>query len=36
MPELNHPLGYPLVIGFMVLSVGLLLFYYRRKGWLGE
>ena len=36
MPELEHPLGYPLVIALMIASVGGLLFYYKRRGWLGE
>ena len=36
MPELEHPLGYPLVLLLMSISVGGLLYYYHRRGWLGE
>jgi magnesium transporter len=36
MPELRYRYGYPLAMGLMALSVGTLLFYYRRKGWLGR
>jgi magnesium transporter len=34
MPELSWPWGYPMALGFMVLSAVLPLFYFRRKGWL--
>jgi magnesium transporter len=35
MPELNWPLGYPLVLVLMAaIAVGML-FFFRRKGWLG-
>ncbi len=36
MPELRSRYGYPATILFMLLSVGGLLFYYWRKGWLGQ
>ena len=36
MPELKMRLGYPIALFFMALSVGGLLFYYWRKGWLGQ
>jgi len=36
MPELNWPLGYPLALAVMaVIALGLL-WFFRRKGWLGE
>ncbi len=36
MPELNWPYGYLFSLGLMLLSVVVLLLYYRRKGWLGK
>ena len=36
MPELKSRYGYPLTVLVMILSVGTLLFYYWRKGWLGQ
>jgi magnesium transporter len=35
MPELRWTWGYPMALGLMVLSVVILLRFYRRKGWLG-
>jgi magnesium transporter len=35
MPELHSALGYPMVLGFMALVAGGMLYYFRRKGWLG-
>lgn len=35
MPELSWRLGYPFALGIMGLVAGALLFYFRRKGWLG-
>jgi magnesium transporter len=34
MPELNWPLGYPLVMGFMALVALGMVIYFWRKGWL--
>jgi magnesium transporter len=34
MPELDEIWGYPFAIGLMILSSGLTLFYFKRKGWL--
>jgi len=34
MPELDWPLGYPLAIGLMVVSVVVPLWQFRRRGWL--
>jgi magnesium transporter len=34
MPELNSPLGYPTVIGVMLLVCGTLYWRFRRSGWL--
>ncbi len=34
MPELNWKAGYPLAIGLMVVSVGVILFFFKRKKWL--
>ncbi len=35
MPELSLPWGYPAALGVMLFIAVLLLFYFRRKGWLG-
>lgn len=35
MPELAHPLGYPVVLIFMATVAVLMLFWFRKKGWLG-
>lgn len=34
MPELHWTIGYPLALGLMLLSAGLPLWYFRRRGWL--
>lgn len=34
MPELEHPLGYPLAISVMVVSAIVPYLYFKRKGWL--
>jgi Mg2+ and Co2+ transporter CorA len=34
MPELRHPLGYPLVLLAMAIMAFFLLFYFRAKGWI--
>ena len=34
MPELESPLGYPLAIMLMVVSVAVPIWYFRKKGWL--
>ena len=36
MPELYHPMGYPAVLGLMALMVVCQLYYFYRKGWLGN
>ena len=33
MPELRSPIGYPLVLGVMVLCAGGMLLFFRRRGW---
>jgi magnesium transporter len=35
MPELTFRYGYPFALALMLLSALGLLWYYRRKGWLG-
>jgi magnesium transporter len=35
MPELNWVLGYPMAIGLMLISVGVPIWLFRRRGWLG-
>lgn len=35
MPELGWRFGYPLVLGVMIFSTFGMLYYFRRKGWLG-
>ena len=34
MPELEHRLGYPLIVGFMILTALGIWAWFRRKGWL--
>lgn len=35
MPELEQPWGYPFALGLMgLISGGLILFFFRRHGWL--
>jgi len=36
MPELQWYLGYPFALGIMVLVAAGLLYYFRRKGWIGR
>jgi len=36
MPELNWPMGYPVVLGAMGVVGVLLLLFFRRKGWVGS
>ncbi|HVA46694.1 MAG TPA: magnesium/cobalt transporter CorA [Pirellulales bacterium] len=36
MPELSWPYGYPYALGLMALTVLAMLWYFRRKGWLGN
>lgn len=33
MPELDWPLGYPMALGLMAVSGGLMAWFFRRKGW---
>jgi magnesium transporter len=35
MPELHWKIGYPLVIGAMVLTAVAVLWFFKRKGWIG-
>jgi magnesium transporter len=35
MPELKSPLGYPLVLGTMLTTALLVLWFFKRKGWMG-
>ncbi len=34
MPEIYWRYGYPIVIGFMILVAGTMLYYFKKKGWL--
>lgn len=36
MPELHHPLGYVGVWGVMIAMVLVMIYYFYKKGWLGE
>jgi magnesium transporter len=36
MPELGSRWGYPAVWGVMLATVGVLLFYFWRRGWIGS
>lgn len=33
MPELNSPLGYPIVLGVMAVLGGLMFWWFKRRGW---
>jgi len=33
IPELHHPNGYPLLLGFMFLVAAVLIFYFKKKNW---
>jgi magnesium transporter len=35
MPELNHPLGYPITLGVMAFIVMLMFVFFRGLGWIG-
>jgi magnesium transporter len=34
MPELASPLGYPLALGAMIVSTGIMFIWCKRRGWL--
>lgn len=34
MPEIHSPLGYPIVIGVMIVLAGIMLLYFKRKKWI--
>ena len=36
MPELHQPLGYPVALGVMGIVAGVMIVWFRRKGWLGR
>jgi hypothetical protein len=36
MPELNWYFGYPFALGMMVVTALLLMYYFKRKKWLGR
>ena len=33
MPELAHPWGYPSALALMIAVAGIMLLYFRKKGW---
>lgn len=33
MPELKHPYGYPMALGFMLLVAGSVIWFLRKRGW---
>ena len=35
MPELGWPFGYALALGLMAMTAGLMLWFFRKKGWIG-
>ena len=34
MPELRHPWGYPAALASMAVVAGVMLLYFRKKGWI--
>jgi len=36
MPELNARFAYPITLGFMTVIGGIMLYFFKRKGWLGK
>jgi magnesium transporter len=36
MPELKSHLGYPITLGAMLAMAIVMLFYFRKRGWLGK
>jgi magnesium transporter len=34
MPELGHPLGYPAALASMTIVAGVMLLYFKKKGWI--
>lgn len=36
MPELRSPWGYPVLLAVMVVTAAGMLYYFRRRGWLGD
>src|SRR5262249_22785000 len=36
LPELRWRYGYPFALGLMLASMAVLVYYYRRKGWIGR
>ncbi len=34
MPELSHPWGYPSALALMITATGIMLLYFRKKGWI--
>jgi magnesium transporter len=35
MPELHQPAGYPILLGAMALVAAGMIFYFRKRGWIG-
>ncbi len=33
MPELSFPYGYPVVLGLMACVVGVMLWFFKKRGW---
>jgi magnesium transporter len=34
MPEISHPWGYPLALASMAAVAGVMLLYFRKRGWI--
>ena len=34
MPEVRHPWGYPIALASMAAVAGVMLLYFKRKGWI--
>jgi magnesium transporter len=36
MPELSHPMAYPVILGSMVVTAGIMILFFLRRGWFGR
>jgi magnesium transporter len=36
MPELSHPMAYPMILGSMVVTAGIMILFFLRRGWFGR
>ena len=36
MPELTHPMAYPMILGTMAVTAGVMILFFLRRGWFGR